>query len=283
MALLALAHALLGGGVAVATVDHGLRPEAAAECALVAEVCEQRAIPCRILSVEVEKGNVLDRARAARYAALGAWAESQGLAAIATAHHADDQTETLIMRLNRGSGLAGLAGIRSSTMMEGCPVPMVRPLLGFRKSELRNLLERAGVPFAEDPSNRDASYERVRIRRHLERADWIDSLAVSRSAAHLEQAECALDAVTLELWESRASVGAARVAVPASDSPEITRRLLGMAVASLGGMATQGQIAAFLDSGDRRANVAGVLIERQAEGYVCTPEPPRRGEARQIR
>ena len=93
------------------------------------------------------------------------------------------------MRLNRGSGLAGLAGIRSSTMIEGCPVPVIRPLLQFRREELRAILRGTGTPFADDPSNRDESFERVRIRRELEKADWIDPLALARSAAHLEETE----------------------------------------------------------------------------------------------
>lgn len=276
MALLALAHDLLGDGIEVATVDHGLRPEAAEECALVGRVCSDRDIPCRVLNVRVGDGNVQDRARAARYAALGKWAQARELAALATAHHADDQAETLLMRLNRGSGLAGLAGIRSSTMIADCAVPVLRPLLAFRKQELRDLVERLRIPFAEDPSNRDESYDRVRIRRELEAASWIDPVALARSASHLEEAEQALQIVADQLWDDAAEIGDARVAVPVGPTHDTSARLIARAIAKLGGEISQGEVAAFLKAADRRGNIAGVLVERRGERFICTPEPPRR-------
>jgi tRNA(Ile)-lysidine synthase len=276
MALLALAHELLGEKVEVATVDHGLRPEAAEECALVVRVCEERGIPCDIFRVNVDAGNVQDRARAARYSALGAWALERGLAAIATAHHADDQAETVLMRLNRGSGLAGLAGIRSCTLIEGGKVPVVRPLLGFRKRELCDIVEQLGLPHVEDPSNRDESYDRVRIRRELENADWLDPLAIARSAGHLEETEKALESLALRLWEDRASVEDGRVSVPKAALLDTSARLVAKAVGVLGGRTSHGEVAAFLKTGVQRGNLAGVLIETGEETFVCTPEPPRR-------
>lgn len=276
MALLALAHGLPGDLIEVATVDHGLRPEAAEECALVERVCRARGIPCSILKVHVAEGNLQDRARAARYTALGEWARERNLAAIATAHHADDQAETLLMRLNRGSGLAGLAGIRSQALIEGCPVPIVRPLLEFRKSELLAIVEALGLPFAEDPSNRDASYDRVRIRQELARADWIDPLALSRSAAHLEEADRTLQGIADELWEHGASVAEARVEVPLARWSDISSRLVARAIAVLGGSVAAGEVAAFLKTLEKRGNLAGILVERRQDSYVCTPEPPRK-------
>ena len=276
MALLALAHDLMGDRIEVATVDHGLRAEAAEECALVARVCSDRGIPCRVLNVSVGDGNGQDRARAARYAALGKWTQARELATIATAHHADDQAETLLMRLNRGSGLAGLAGIRSSTMIADCAVPVLRPLLGFRKQELRDLVERLGIPCAEDPSNRDESYDRVRIRRALEAADWIDPVALARSASHLEEAEQALQLVADQLWEDAAVIGDARVGVPVGPTRDTSARLVARAIAILGGEISHGEVAAFLKAADRRGNIAGVLVERRGDRFICTPEPPRR-------
>ena len=276
MALLALAHDLMGDRIEVATVDHGLRAEAAEECALVARVCSDRGIPCRVLNVSVGDGNGQDRARAARYGALGKWAQARELAAIATAHHADDQAETLLMRLNRGSGLAGLAGIRSSTMIAGCAVPVLRPLLAFRKQELRDLVERLGIPFAEDPSNRDQSYDRVRIRRALEAADWIDPVALARSASHLEEAQQALQIVANQLWEDAAVIGDARVAVPVGPTRDTSARLVARAIAKLGGEISHGEVAAFLKAANGRGNIAGVLVERRGDRFICTPEPPRR-------
>src|SRR5690606_34776455 len=102
LALLLLAKASMRERIAVATVDHGLRHQSASETAMVAELCAAYAIEHEILTVKVARGNLQDRARAARYAALASWMTRKGLSALATAHHAGDQAETLIMRLNRG-------------------------------------------------------------------------------------------------------------------------------------------------------------------------------------
>lgn len=274
--MLALAHAALGDRIEVATVDHGLRAEAAGECALVARHCASHSIPCEILSVDVGEGNLQDRARAARYAALGGWGEARGLTAIATAHHADDQAETILMRLNRGSGLAGLAGIRSSGMVEGCALPVIRPLLGFRKAELRGVVERLGIPYAEDPSNRDETFERVRIRRALADADWLDPLALARSAAHLDEADQALQSLADRAWAEGAATEHGRVSVPNTHPLPISARLVARAIGVLGRSAGPGEVLAYLKTGQPKGNLAGVLIETRGEAYICTPEPPRR-------
>ena len=110
-----------------ATVDHGLRPDAADEAAEVARVCAMLGVPHATLAVTVPEGNVQNEARTARYAALAEWMARQGLAALLTAHHADDQAETLLLRLNRASGVAGLAGVReggrASLVVFDAPTP----------------------------------------------------------------------------------------------------------------------------------------------------------------
>ncbi|MEO1489139.1 MAG: tRNA lysidine(34) synthetase TilS, partial [Pseudomonadota bacterium] len=157
LAMLLLAHLALPGAIAVASVDHGLRAQAAEEVALVERVCAALDVPFTALSVKVARGNLQARAREARYEALAAWARADGLGALATAHHADDQAETLLMRLARGSGLSGLAGVRAASLFEpqtgGEPIPLIRPLLSWRKAELEALVEACGVTAASDPSN----------------------------------------------------------------------------------------------------------------------------------
>lgn len=189
MALLLLAQAAFPGMVEAATVDHGLRPESVREAELVARVCGVLCVPHATLAVDIAAGNMQDRARAARYAALGEWLEARGLEALLTAHHMDDQAETLIMRLNRGSGVRGLAGIRPRTGVPGSHFPLLRPLLGWRRSELAAVVAAAGIDAAADPSNDDSRFDRVRIRQALAQADWLDIANLARSVAHLAHAE----------------------------------------------------------------------------------------------
>src|SRR5690606_21301927 len=204
--MLLLAQAAVPDRFEVATVNHGLRPEAAQECELVARHCKARGLPCTILEVQVAPGNVQERAREARYAALAEWARGRGLGAVATAHHADDQAETLLMRLNRGSGVAGLAGVRERGLVPGGELPLIRPLLGFRRGELRKVVDRAGLVSALDPSNADNRFDRARIRKALTTSDWIDPQALAASAAHLAAADEALDWAAAREWDERVTV-----------------------------------------------------------------------------
>ncbi|HZU63565.1 MAG TPA: tRNA lysidine(34) synthetase TilS, partial [Novosphingobium sp.] len=133
LALLLLAHAAWPGRVAAATVDHGLRPESAGEAAEVARICAGLGVAHATLPVSIGPGNIQTEARTARYAALAQWMAAEGLAALATAHHADDQAETLLLRLNRASGVAGLAGVRARALVPGSRLLLLRPLLGWRR------------------------------------------------------------------------------------------------------------------------------------------------------
>ncbi len=100
-----------------------------AEAADATKVCETLGVPHEVLTVEVGSGNIQAEARRARYAALGDWAKRRGFTHVCTAHHADDQAETFLMRANRGSGLAGLAGVRAATTMADTGLSVLRPLL----------------------------------------------------------------------------------------------------------------------------------------------------------
>lgn len=192
LALLLLAAEARPGRVRAATVDHGLRSEAAEEALATGRICAQLGVPHDVLRVTVSKSaSIQAQARAARYQALGEWAEHHGLTAVATAHHADDQAETLLMRLMRGSGIGGLVGIRAQRPLRGS-VLLVRPLLGIRKSDLVAVVSAAGLDAADDPSNRDPRHDRTAVRALLAERPELDPERLARSAAALADAEEAL-------------------------------------------------------------------------------------------
>lgn len=203
MAMLLLAHAAFPGSVEAATVDHRLRPESGAEAELVAAVCAARGIPHAILPVDVAKGNLQSEARRARYAALQVWLSARGLSALYTAHHQDDQAETLLMRLGRGSGVRGLAGVRASTTVPGGRAPLLRPLLGWRREELAAVVAASGVTPVDDPSNHDPRFDRVRLRSALADAPWLDVAGIAQSAAWLTQADDALNWAVQREWDEQ--------------------------------------------------------------------------------
>lgn len=278
LALLLLAQAAFPGMVAAATVDHGLRSESADEARFVADLCRDRGIPHAILTCAVEAGNMQDRARSARYAALDQWAKVRAIAAIATAHHADDQAETLLMRLNRGSGLSGLSGIRASTTIPDSDTLLLRPLLSWRRAELAQIVAAAEVTAVSDPSNDDPRFDRVRIRNALKDASWIDPAALARTAAHLAEAETFLSAYVEREWAEnvRHEDGAIQY-VPAA--PELIRkRVAQRIVAVLGGRADLSQVAQLigqLEAG-KGGNLAGVMVRPRSGVWIFEPEPPRR-------
>lgn len=157
-----------GRRLAAATVDHGLRPESAAEARSAAMLCRRLSVPHEILrtgDLHAARGNLSAVAREARLALLADWAERQGLAAVLLGHTLDDQAETVLMRLARGSGAEGLAAMEPAARHHG--VLWLRPLLGQRREALRGLLRAEHVGWVEDPSNEDPAYDRVKARRAL--------------------------------------------------------------------------------------------------------------------
>jgi tRNA(Ile)-lysidine synthase len=285
MALLLLAAAARSGQIEAATVDHGLREESRAEAEMVAGICEQLAVPHAILTARWETKPataIQERARSERYRLLGFWAEERGLDALATAHHADDQAETLLMRLNRGSGVRGLAGIRRKSVAAGTQVRLVRPLLGWRRGELDQICADAGLVPASDPSNEDERFERIRFRRGLGAAEWLDPSAIARSAANLADAELALDwAMRAEWRQSVREKGGGLSYRPNGAPREILRRIAGRAVRRLateGGADLRGseldRLIATLDEGGT-ATLRGVLC-RGGEEWRFTAAPERR-------
>jgi tRNA(Ile)-lysidine synthase len=227
LALLLLAAAARPGMVEAATVDHGLRREARAEADFVAATCKSLAVPHHILHARVSPGASLQaQARTARYRVLGAWAIECDLGAIASGHHADDQAETLLMRLARGAGLSGLAATRRRRVLEP-GVSLVRPVLDWRRAELRAVVEQARLTPVDDPTNRDPRHDRTRFRGLLADADWADPERLASSARWLADADEAIEWAMEGLVGSRLAEDKAGVSVDATGLPrELQRRLL---------------------------------------------------------
>ena len=293
LALLLLAAAALPGAVAALSIDHGLRPEAPAEVALVERVCAALGVPFAPAKVALGAGNLQAQARAARYAALARWAGENALGAVATAHHIDDQAETLLMRLARGSGVPGLAGVRAVTVLPDSEITLIRPLLGFRKAELEAVVASAGIAPARDPSNADTAFDRVRVRQHLAEHDWLDPEALATSAQHLAEGWRALEWYAAMDWEEMVTreedaeggpVLRYYCNVPRAIQVETVRRI----VAELGGRVSRSEAGRAADRLWRGANaslggVLGVAGTDKLQGTPLTvrmwrfsPEPPRR-------
>lgn len=286
LALLLLAHAALPGRIAAASVDHGLRAESGAEATWVGEICRDLGVAHAVLGGEMgtSPGGVQATARAFRYRLLADWAADEGCSHVATAHHADDQAETLLMRMGRGAGLPGLAGIRPSRPIgEGSAVTLVRPLLAWRKQELAGIVAASGLEALDDPSNRSPRFDRSRIRAWLAAAEAPPTPRLAAAAAHLEDCEAALAWAADAAWRLRASIDE-NVEVDAEGLPrELRRRLARRAIENVrnsigltGPWREDGldRLLATLDAGGA-ATLGGVSC-RAAERWTFRPAPPRR-------
>ena len=180
------------------TVDHGLRPEAAREAREVKRLAQALELPHRTLQWRGDKpkSGMPAAAREARYRLLAQAAQSAGATHILTAHTRDDQAETLLMRLLRGSGIAGLAAMKRVSPREGAMLG--RPLLDVPKARLIATLDKAKIAYADDPTNRDTAFTRPRLRALLPAlaAEGGDARALARLAARLARANAAVEVLT---------------------------------------------------------------------------------------
>jgi tRNA(Ile)-lysidine synthase len=274
LALLLLAHAMIPDWVDVATVDHGLRPEAADEARFVGAICAELGLSHTVLKpTSPISGSLQTNARAVRYALLEEWANERDLAWIATAHHIEDQAETLMMRLLRGSGLAGLSAIRESNGR------VIRPLLAWRRSELRSIVAASSFTPVDDRSNHDMNFDRVRMRQAFAENSWLDPIALSKSAANLAQANEALDWATEREAERRLSIDAAGVSIDPQQLPaEILRRLVLLALTQVDpGVSPRGtQISSLIDAlrGGGKTELSGIVC-RGGPVWHFASAPPR--------
>jgi tRNA(Ile)-lysidine synthase len=270
------------------TIDHGLRSEAAAEARNVKRLARSLDVPHRTVrwtGVKPKTG-LPAAARAARYRLLAQAARAGGATHILTAHTRDDQAETLLMRMLRGSGISGLAAMARESERDG--VRLARPFLNVSKSRLIATLKKARLDFADDPTNRDLNFTRPRLRAVMPvlAAEGGDARNLVRLAARLARANAAVEVLTDGAERYLALRGLAsryREARPGNDAKtfdgktfdakafaampeEIRLRLLKRAIDRYGheGPAELGKIEALLEALDRAC--AGQAREAQAKG-----------------
>jgi tRNA(Ile)-lysidine synthase len=300
----ALAH---GPRLVAVTVDHGLRKEAAREARQVKRLAHMLELPHRTMRWAGDKPRtgLPAAARAERYRLLAKAARAVGATHIFTAHTRDDQAETLLMRLLRGSGLAGLSAMARESERDG--VLLTRPLLNIPKSRLAATLSRAGIDFADDPTNRDTAFMRPRLRALLPAlaSEGGDARALTRLAARLARANAAIEVLAngaerflalnnraLARPNAREFDAAAFTAIP----EEIRLRLLMRAINRFGheGPAELGKVEGLLAEVDRcsaqkhgrpagstaqvrfKRTLAGALVSVGRGRIRIEPAPPRR-------
>jgi tRNA(Ile)-lysidine synthase len=293
------------------TVDHGLRSEAAAEARHVKRLARSLDVPHRTVrwTGAKPKTGLPAAARAARYRLLAQAARAKGATHILTAHTRDDQAETLLMRMLRGSGISGLAAMAQESERDG--VLLVRPFLNVSKSRLVATLKKAKVSFADDPTNRDLNFTRPRLRAVMPvlAAEGGDTRNLARLASRLARANAAVEVLVdgAERYLALRDLGAP----PGSDSKafhgqafdakafaamseEIRLRLLLRAIDRFGheGPAELGKVEVLLAALDRacagqvkegqprlKQTLAGALVSLTAGRIRVEPAPPRRRRA----
>jgi len=282
-----------------ATVDHGLRKESKREAADVARLAKKLGVQHRILNWTGKKPNsgIQQSARQARYALLTEAAKRAGATHIVTAHTLDDQAETVLMRMARGSGIGGLAGMARRSRLDG--LVLVPPLLDIPKTRLVATLKAAKIPYADDPSNTDPKYTRARLRPLMTSLvpEGLDARRLAVLAARLRRADAALEAeaerVIAALPAEMAEQGA--ITLPAANfaklPSEIALRVLGRAVAK---RATEGPVelgkleallAAVVSAAQKRQKppfrrtLAGALVSASGEKISVEAAPERKKPA----
>jgi tRNA(Ile)-lysidine synthase len=247
------------------TVDHGLREGSAQEALSVQSLATDLLVPHTTLRWRFDdrSGNLQERAREARYQLISKWAKTQDIAVFAIGHTADDQAETLLMRLARSSGVDGLSAMPLKRTIFG--INLIRPLLGLTRQELRDYLEFHGIDWIEDPSNQDMAFERVRTREALKHLAPLGLTAkvLSDVARNMACAREALDWYSFLTARDIAVVNGGDVlfdlrqfrALP----EEIARRLLARAVSWVGNSV----------HGPRRVPL-GLALESVRAGRSCT-------------
>jgi tRNA(Ile)-lysidine synthase len=282
------------------TIDHGLRPQAAGEAAAVKRLARRLGVPHRTLRWRGKKpkSGLPEAARIARYRLLAEAAAQAGYAHILTAHTLDDQAETVLFRLARGSGLSGLAGMATTSLIPGGGgngIFLVRPLLSVAKSRLVSTLKSAGIGYADDPTNADPRFTRARLRTLMPALarEGLDARGLARLAARLRRADAAIEfavaaaraALAPGPWRRGGPIVVARARF-AELPAEVGLRLLGRAIAESGDEGPvelaklEALYGALRQAPDRlRRTLAGALITLAGDHLSVERAPARRASA----
>lgn len=274
------------------TVDHRLRAESAVEAEQVAKWCKEVGLPHVTLCWEGAKPTtgIQAKARNARYDLMAGWCRAQGVTSLLTAHTMDDQAETVLMRLVRTTSIDSLAGIHALGEWRG--LQLCRPLLGIRREQLRSYLRAAGQAWIDDPSNEDARFERVRIRKALPVLEGLGITVpgLAQFAAVAREASEGLEGAADDWVKSHVRMfDAGYCLVPLAPFTDQTKalkpRILGMLIGLMGGgtgtdPAELELLTAWVDVGGSRRTLGGALIGRRKDHLIIGREPGRiAGEA----
>lgn len=270
-----------------ATVDHGLRAGSAEEAQTVARICATLGMPHDVLRWTDwdGRGNLQQAARQARRRLLAQWAETRGALGVLLAHTADDQAETVLLRLARGSGVDGLAGIPGNFLHQG--VRFERPFLGLGRADLRHWLSARGASWIEDPSNEDPRFDRVRARAmmgHLAELGLTRERLV-RTAEHMARARRALDDLAQDeaqrsVREEDGTLLLPRRVLSTLTESDTSARLLSAALMWVGGRDRRPRWEALTRlaltvSGGRTATLSGCKVSLDHDAVRVAPEPGR--------
>ncbi len=278
-----------GPALIAVTVDHGLRPESKTEARNVARLARQLDIAHRTLrwTAKKPKAGLPQAARAARYRLLADAARKAGASHILTAHTLDDQAETVMIRMMRGSGITGLAAMQRVTPLPGeDDINLVRPFLDIPKARLIATLKPERITFADDPTNRDPTFTRARLRGLMPRLaeEGLDARRLALLARRLRRADRAIEAaVDRAATELERSAEPGTIAFDAADfarlPAEIALRLVGRAVTEVGteGPVELGKLEALTGALDHAQN-AGSGFRRSLAGAVVTLAKGNRGQ-----
>jgi tRNA(Ile)-lysidine synthase len=276
----------------VLSVDHRLRETSAAEAAAVAAVAAGRGLACRVLAWEGPRpqSGIEAAARAARYRLMLDAAREEGASHLLVAHHRDDQAETVLMRLLRGSAVFGLAGMRREADAGG--IVVLRPFLDLPKSRLAATAAAAGLVPVQDPMNGDTRFLRARLRRAMPRlaAYGLAPAALAAAAGHFAAAADAIDAAVTVAIATGVEFDALAVAWLDAEAfralpADIRGRLLSRLLQAVGGepypprsarlAALVGAMAAA--TGRFKRTLAGAVVERRSRRFAIYREQGRRG------